>query len=51
VKGTGKIRVKGRKGIKERKQESDRLKYEINHSPLNFNGLFTLVACYYDILL
>jgi hypothetical protein len=27
------------KGIKERKKEDEGLRYEKNHSPLNFNGL------------
>jgi hypothetical protein len=32
------IREKGGKAIR-RKKEGEGLKYEVNHSPLNFNGL------------
>jgi hypothetical protein len=38
---------KGTKGIKERKKEGDRFRYEINHSPLNLNWCFALVVLHY----
>jgi hypothetical protein len=34
---------KGRKGIKEMKKEGEGLRYERNHSPLNFSGLSALL--------
>jgi hypothetical protein len=50
---TGRSRVgdKGMKGIKERKKESEGLRYERNISPLNSNRNFTqdvLVCCNFE---
>jgi hypothetical protein len=33
----------GTKGIQEGKKEGERLRYEINHSPFSFIGLYTQV--------
>jgi hypothetical protein len=41
--GKRKEGVKDTKGIKEMK-ESEGLRYEINHSLLNFSGIFTVVC-------
>jgi hypothetical protein len=36
--------VKDTKGIKGMNKESEGLRYKINHSLLNLNGIFTLVC-------
>jgi hypothetical protein len=40
--GERRDRDKCTKGIKEIKKDDEGLRYEVNHSPFNLNGLFTL---------